>query len=110
MTRTTDLSRRLQDRLTTDRLLVVVAGPNGAGKSMFVDRFLRPTGIRVINPDQIARALAPDDPGTMAYEAAQAADSVRHDHNSIGFRSGLYGGKYQSCAPVASIRSRTPST
>ena len=46
---------------------------------MFVDTFLRPTGIHVINPDQIARAMAPDDPGTMAYEAAQAADSVRHD-------------------------------
>lgn len=28
----------------------------------------------------------------------------------MGFRSGLYGGRYQSCAPVASIRSRTPST
>lgn len=58
---------------------MVVAGPNGAGKSTFVDTFLRPTGIRIVNPDQIARALAPTDPGTVAYEAAQAAERVRQD-------------------------------
>jgi predicted ABC-type ATPase len=31
---------------------VVVAGPNGAGKSTFVDTFLRPTGILIVNPDK----------------------------------------------------------
>jgi predicted ABC-type ATPase len=66
-------------RATADRLLVVVAGPNGAGKSTFVDAFLRSTGLHVVNPDQIAKALAPDDPNSMAYQAAQAADTVRHD-------------------------------
>ena len=75
-----DIEEHLQDRLSTDeRLLVVVAGPNGAGKSTFVDTFLRPTGLHIVNPDQIARALAPNDPGAMAYEAAQAAESVRQD-------------------------------
>jgi predicted ABC-type ATPase len=64
---------------TADRILVVVAGPNGAGKSTFVDAFLRPTGLHVVNPDQIAKALAPDDPDSMAYQAAQAADTVRRD-------------------------------
>jgi len=74
------VATRVQDRLSTDdRILVVVAGPNGAGKSTFVDTFLRPTGLHVVNPDQIAKALAPADPGAMAYQAAQAADTVRAD-------------------------------
>ena len=64
---------------TADRMLVVVAGSNGAGKSTFVDAFLRPIGLHVVNPDQIAKALAPDDPNIMAYHAAQAANTVRHD-------------------------------
>lgn len=62
MNQAEDIGEHVQDRLSTgERLLVVVAGPNGAGKSTFVDTFLRPTGLRVVNPDQIARALAPDD-------------------------------------------------
>lgn len=60
-------------------LLVVVAGPNGAGKTTFVDTFLKSTGLRVVNPDQLARALAPDAADTVAYEAAQLADTVRRD-------------------------------
>ena len=80
MSRAEDVAKRVQDTLSTDdRTLVVVAGANGAGKSTFVDTFVRPTGIRIVNPDQIARALAPGDPGTMAYEAAQAAETVRQD-------------------------------
>jgi predicted ABC-type ATPase len=74
------VAERVRNTLASaDRILVVVAGPNGAGKSTFVDAFLRPTGLHVVNPDQIAKALAPDDPGSMAYQAAQAADTVRHD-------------------------------
>jgi predicted ABC-type ATPase len=74
------VGERVRNTLATaDRALVVVAGPNGAGKSTFVDAFLRPTGLHVVNPDQIAKALAPDDPDSMAYQAAQAADTVRHD-------------------------------
>lgn len=75
-----DIGEHVSERLSSsERLLVVVAGPNGAGKSTFVDTFLRPTGLHVVNPDQIARALAPDDPSAMAYEAAQAAESVRQE-------------------------------
>jgi predicted ABC-type ATPase len=71
---------RIRNTLATaDRVLVVVAGPNGAGKSTFVDAFLTPTGLHVVNPDRIAKALAPDDPDSMAYQAAQAADTVRRD-------------------------------
>lgn len=60
-------------------ILVVVAGPNGAGKTTFVETFLQPLGLRVVNPDAITRALFPDAPGEAAYEAARAADVVRAD-------------------------------
>jgi predicted ABC-type ATPase len=62
-----------------ERLLLVVAGPNGAGKSTFVENFLEPTGILVVNPDQVARGLSPDTPDTIAYEAARVADAWRRD-------------------------------
>jgi len=41
-------------------VLVVGAGSNGGGKTTFVETFLKPTGLRIVNPDQIARALSPD--------------------------------------------------
>jgi predicted ABC-type ATPase len=70
----------LRERLSSDDcVLVVVAGPNGAGKTTFVETFLKTTGLRIVNPDQIARALSPDAPDTVAYEAAQLADTVRRD-------------------------------
>ena len=70
----------LRERLSSDDcVLVVVAGPNGAGKTTFVETFLKATGLRIVNPDQIARALSPDAPDTVAYEAAQLADTVRRD-------------------------------
>jgi predicted ABC-type ATPase len=61
------------------RVLVVVAGPNGAGKTTFVETFLHPLGIRVVNPDAIARALFPSSPEEAAYEAMRAANAVRAD-------------------------------
>lgn len=57
--------------------LVVLAGPNGAGKSTYFELFLRATGLRFVNADLIARAIAPEDPAAAAYEAAQAADLER---------------------------------
>lgn len=62
-----------------DRVIVVIAGPNGAGKTTFVETFLPTIGLRVINPDAIARALFPDAPAEAGYEAARAADVVRQD-------------------------------
>jgi len=62
-----------------ERLLLVVAGPNGAGKSTFVETFLRPTGILVVNPDEVARGLLPDTPEALAYEAARVTDTWRRD-------------------------------
>lgn len=75
----------LQGRVSSaDQFLVVVAGPNGAGKSTFVEAFLEPTRIRIVNPDHIARALSPEAPDAVAYEAAQAAETVRRDLLSRG--------------------------
>ena len=61
------------------RFLVVVAGPNGAGKSTFIETFLEPTGILIVNADEVAKALSPDSPGAVAYEAARVADAWRRD-------------------------------
>lgn len=75
----------LRERVSANnRVLVVLAGPNGAGKTTFVETFLKTTGIRIVNPDHIARALSPDAPDTVAYEAAQLADTVRRDLVSRG--------------------------
>ena len=70
------LRRHVRDE---ERLLLVVAGPNGAGKSTFVDTFLKPTGILVVNPDEVAKGLSPDTPEVIAYEAARVADTWRRD-------------------------------
>jgi predicted ABC-type ATPase len=62
-----------------ERLLIVVAGPNGAGKSTFVETFLKPTGIIIVNPDEVAEGLSPDSPEDVADEAARGADTWRRD-------------------------------
>jgi predicted ABC-type ATPase len=64
---------------TDERLLIVVAGPNGAGKSTFVETFLKPTGLLIVNPDEVAKGLSPDSPEDVAYEAAHVADTWRRD-------------------------------
>ena len=75
-----DEAQAIRERIAAaESVLVAVAGPNGAGKTTFVDKFLNPLGLRVVNPDAIARALFPDAPLEAAYEAARAADAVRTD-------------------------------
>lgn len=59
--------------------LVVIAGPNGAGKTTFYDSFLASLPLPFVNADQIARTLAPDDPGSIAYGAAEVADRERRE-------------------------------
>jgi len=71
-----ELRRRVR---AEKRLIVIVAGPNGAGKSTFVETFLKPTGILVVNPDEVAKGLSPDSPEALAYEAARVADAWRRD-------------------------------
>lgn len=75
-----DDAQAIRERIAAaSSVLVVVAGPNGAGKTTFVETSLHPLGLRVVNPDSIARALFPDSPDEAAYEAARAADAVRTD-------------------------------
>ena len=38
-------------------VIVAIAGPNGAGKTTFFHSHLRATGLRFVNPDEIAREL-----------------------------------------------------
>lgn len=58
-------------------LLIVIAGPNGAGKSTFFHAYLEPLDIEFVNADLIARALLPDEPGAVAYQAARLAAERR---------------------------------
>ena len=53
-------------------IIVALAGPNGAGKTTFYHSHLEPVGLRVINPDVIAKELRID-----AYAAARVADAIR---------------------------------
>lgn len=70
--------RALEARLSArGPSLLVVAGPNGAGKTTFVQRFIKPTRLRIVNPDDIARALDSEAPETVAYEAAKLAETIR---------------------------------
>src|SRR6266478_6182863 len=70
-----------------ERLLIVVAGPNGAGKATFVETFLKPTEILVVNPDEVAKGLSPDTPEDVAYEAARLANTWRRDLAARGLVS-----------------------
>jgi predicted ABC-type ATPase len=60
-------------------VIVAIAGPNGAGKSTFYDAFLSQAGLRFINADDIARALAID-----AYDAAELAKALRQSLVELG--------------------------
>lgn len=55
-------------------IIVGLAGPNGAGKTTFYHVFLRATGLRFVNADDIGATLGID-----AYEAAKVADAIRRE-------------------------------
>lgn len=57
--------------------LVVLAGPNGSGKSTFFDRHLAKWNLPFVNPDVIAKYIAPLDPSGAALRAARIADDQR---------------------------------
>jgi len=59
--------------------LLVLAGPNGAGKTTFHEQFLARLSLPFVNADQMARALNPDDAGSVAYRAAALADQLRRE-------------------------------
>lgn len=53
-------------------LLVAIAGPKGAGKTTFYEVFLRPAGLRFLNADLLAQAVAIE-----PYAAAELAHVLR---------------------------------
>jgi predicted ABC-type ATPase len=60
-------------------IVIAVAGPNGAGKSTFYHAHLAAAGMRFVNADMIAHALA-----LAPYEAARVADALRRQLLSQG--------------------------
>jgi predicted ABC-type ATPase len=76
--------------------LIVIAGPNGAGKSGLTK--LSATNIPVIDPDAIAREIAPANPDSAALSAGrQAIDRARayiQSGNSFIVETTLAGNSY----------------
>jgi predicted ABC-type ATPase len=59
---------------------VVLAGPNGSGKSTLFDKHLAKWKIPFVNPDVIAKEIAPHDPSSAALRAARIADVKRREY------------------------------
>jgi len=55
-------------------IVIAVAGPNGAGKSTFYHAHLKPSALRFVNADVLAREMDLD-----AYAAARLADALRRE-------------------------------
>ena len=53
--------------------LVVLAGPNGSGKSTVFQSFLAKWKLPFVNPDEIAKELAPGDSNQVAFRAFREA-------------------------------------
>ena len=63
--------------MTVSRQLWVLAGGNGTGKTTFYNMFLAPKGIKLVNADIIAKAISPENPENVSYEAAYVAEQIR---------------------------------
>ncbi len=66
---------------------IVLASPNGSGKSTFFDRRLAKWNLPFVNPDIIAKQIAPDDPSGAALRATRIADVQRRQYldNGVSF-------------------------
>lgn len=64
---------------TASKQLWLLAGGNGAGKSTFYRLALQPLGLVMVNADNIARTIAPDNAEQASYAAAQLAEHLRYD-------------------------------
>lgn len=65
--------------------LLVIAGSNGAGKSTFFEEYLEAIGLPFVNADRLTREKWPDaDPATVAYQAAELAETERRNLLSQG--------------------------
>ena len=58
-------------------LIVALAGPNGAGKTTFYLTQLRPTGLRLVNADVIAREMELGDQAAMRVTTALREELLR---------------------------------
>ena len=75
-----ELRAQLAEALGSLRpIVIVLAGSNGAGKSTYYRVALAETGLPFINADEVARAMRPEDPGSVAYEAMLIAESRREE-------------------------------
>ena len=63
--------------MTVSKQLWILSGGNGAGKTTFYNLFLAPRGIKLVNADIIARAINPENPETVSYDAAHVAERIR---------------------------------
>ncbi|WP_414565745.1 MULTISPECIES: AAA family ATPase [unclassified Anabaena] len=57
----------------TKPTLTIIAGPNGSGKSTFTRATQEALGVPIIDPDQEARQLRPDDPQAAAILGGRQA-------------------------------------
>lgn len=55
-------------------IIVAIAGPNGAGKSTFYNAFLRESGLRFVNADEISKEMGLD-----PYKSAAVAEALRQE-------------------------------
>ena len=67
--------------------LYVVAGPNGSGKSTLTARLDLGGGAQIIDPDAIARRIAPHDPESVPVAAAREA--LLQQRAALGARASL---------------------
>jgi predicted ABC-type ATPase len=58
-------------------IIVALAGPNGAGKTTFYHAHLRPTGLRLVNADIIAREMGLGDQAAMRVTTALREELLR---------------------------------
>ncbi len=63
--------------MTVSKQLWILSGGNGAGKTTFYNLFLAPRGIKLVNADILARAINPDNPEAVSYDAAHVAERIR---------------------------------
>jgi predicted ABC-type ATPase len=69
----------MRQLLSRRPIVVALAGPNGAGKTTFYRSYLRPSGLRFVNADVVARDLSID-----PYRAAKLADGLRRQLTEQG--------------------------
>jgi predicted ABC-type ATPase len=62
----------MQPILDARPIVVALAGPNGAGKTTFYNAYLRPSGLRFVNADEIGVQTSLD-----SYKAAAFANALR---------------------------------